>query len=76
MKFSQYDTVTIKRILVPIALLHDEFNSRPPAVGDVACIVEVYANPSGYEIECSDANGITQWLMAFGPDEVELGLAI
>jgi hypothetical protein len=76
MKFSQYDTVTVKRILVPIASQHNQFDLRPPMVGDVACIVEVYTDPAGYELECSDANGITQWLIAFAPDEVELALTI
>ena len=76
MKFSQYDTVTVKRILVPIASLHNQFDLRSPMVGDVAYIVEVYSDPSGYELECSDVNGITQWLIAFGPDQVELELAV
>lgn len=54
--------------------LADEFNLRQPEVGDIATIVELYSSPSGYELECSDANGITQWLMAFRPEDVVLEL--
>lgn len=74
MKFNQYDAVTLKRIHMPIAQLDDEFNLRAPKVGDVAYIVEVYSNPARYDLECSDANGITQWLLSFRPDEIELEL--
>jgi hypothetical protein len=52
----------------------DAFNLRQPAIGDVATIVEIYSNPPGYELERNDENGITQWLLAFGPDDVELDL--
>jgi len=72
MIFKQYDAVRIVAIKVPRAQFRDEFNLRRPKVGDVACIVEVYSNPDGYELECSDANGITQWLIAFGPEEIEV----
>jgi len=72
MKFKQYDAVRLKGILAPIAQLNDEFNLRSPKTGDVAYIIEIYENPLGYELEYSDADGITQWLMAFQPHEVEL----
>lgn len=71
--FKQYDSVRIAGLKAPLIEFHDTFNLRRPEVGDVACIVEVYSNPDGYELECSDA-GITQWLIAFGPDEIELEL--
>lgn len=72
MNFLQYDAVRIKRLPLSVTIASDVFNLRPPRVGDVACIVDIYANPPGYELECSDADGITQWLVAFAPDEVEL----
>jgi len=74
MKLKQYDTVKLIGLHVPTPLLADAFNLRQPVIGDVAAIVEVYSNPSGYELECSDRNGITQWLMAFRPDDIELEL--
>ena len=74
MNFKQYDAVRLKRINVQIPCADEEFNLRPPKIDDLACIIEVYTNPFGYELECSDANGITQWLMSFGPEDVELEL--
>ena len=71
-KFKQYDAVRLARFIAPPLQSHDKFNLRPPMVGDIAYIVEVYSNPIGYELECSDSYGITQWLMAFSPDEIEL----
>jgi hypothetical protein len=64
MLFSQYDAV---RIIAFSAMTHTEadvFNRRPPRVGDVATVVELYSSPPGYELECSDENGITEWLVA------------
>lgn len=74
MRLQRYDVVRLMGIRVPLAALADEFNLRQPVVGDVATIVEIYSKPAGYELECSDGNGITQWLMAFGFDEIELEL--
>jgi hypothetical protein len=74
MEFKQYDVVRIAAFKVEQPELVDETNLRQPVVGDVATIIELYSSPSGYELECSDANGITQWLMAFRPEEVVLEL--
>lgn len=74
MSFKQYDAVRVRTINVPIPCAKDEFNLRSPAIGDIAYIIEIYSNPPGYELECSDANGITQWLMSFAPEDVELEL--
>jgi hypothetical protein len=74
MKFQQYDVVRLLGLGLPLPELADEFNLRQPIVGDVATIVEIYSEPAGYELECSDGNGITQWLMAVAPDEIELEL--
>ncbi|WP_431476394.1 hypothetical protein [Massilia eburnea] len=73
-KFEQYDVVRVLEIRAAIGALDDAFNLRAPAIGDVATIIEVYTSPPGYELECSDGNGITQWLMAFSPEDVDLEL--
>ncbi len=74
MKFKQYDIVRLNGVLVPIPESCDEFNLRRPASGDVATIIEIYSNPPGYELECSDSDGITQWMMAFRSEDIELEL--
>ncbi|WP_152546528.1 DUF4926 domain-containing protein [Janthinobacterium lividum] len=74
MKFMQYDVVKIVAFNVQQAAFSDESNLGQPAVGDVATIIEVYSSPTGYELECSDADGITQWLVAFRPEDVVLEL--
>lgn len=74
MKFMQYDVVKIVAFNVQQASFSDESNLRQPAVGDVATIIEVHSSPPGYELECSDADGITQWLVAFRPEDVVLEL--
>lgn len=74
MQFKQYDVVRIKALTLRVNTRADEFNRRQPVIGDVATIVEIYSKPPGYELECSDADGITQWLIAFRPDEVTLEL--
>lgn len=74
MEFKQYDVVKIMAFSLEQAALADESNLRQPEVGDIATIIELYSSPSGYELECSDANGITQWLMAFRPEYVVLEL--
>ena len=74
MDFKQYDAVRLKKINVPIPCAKDEFNLRQPELGDIAYIIEIYSNPPGYELECSDANGITQWLISFSHEDVELEL--
>ena len=75
MKFAQYDVVRLAAILLPLTESDSVFNLCRPAVGDVATIVEIYSTPPGYELECSDGSGATQWLMAFAPNEIELELA-
>ncbi len=74
MQFNQYDVVKVMAVPVDASKDPDAFNLRQPLIGDVATIVEVYSKPPGYELECSDASGITQWLLAFGPNDIELDL--
>lgn len=74
MKFMKYDVIKIVAFNVQQAAFADEFNLRRPAIGDVATIIEIHSSPPGYELECSDADGITQWLVAFQPEDVVLEL--
>ena len=53
--------------------MRSEFDLAVPKVGDIAAIVEIYTDPIwGYELECSDEGGITQWLLMFEPSEIEM----
>lgn len=72
MGFTQYDVVKVKGFSTEKHTEADAFNRRASKVGDLATIVEIYTNPPGYELECSDSNGVTEWLVAFGPGEIEL----
>lgn len=72
MEFKQYDVVRVKAFHVPISA--SKFDLKAPAVGDVACIIEIYSNPFGYELECSDIAGITQWMTSFSPHDIDLEL--
>lgn len=45
---------------------------REPRVGDVAWVIEIYESPPGYYLECSDKDGITEWMQIFRPEEIEL----
>jgi hypothetical protein len=74
MQFAQYDVVKVKSFLTEKLAEVDACNRRPPRVGDVATVIEIYSNPIGYELECSDTDGITEWMIAFEPHEVELEL--
>ncbi|MDN4056462.1 hypothetical protein QPK32_25720 [Massilia sp. YIM B02763] len=67
-----YDVVKIKKLHKPGDFQPDGTSIRAPIVGDVATVVEVYSTPPGYELECSGRDGITIWLQAFAPEEVEL----
>jgi hypothetical protein len=67
-----YDVVEIKKLHRPIDFQADGTSVRAPIVGDVAAVIEVYTAPPGYELECSAQNGITIWLHAFAPEDVEL----
>ena len=67
-----YDVVKIKALRQRIDFQPDGMSVRAPCVGDVATVLEVYRNPPGYELECSGKDGITLWLWAFAPEDVEL----
>jgi len=73
--FKQYDTVKVIEIINPAKAVKSEFDVRAPKVGDVAAIVEVYSTPHlGYELECCNEEGITQWLVTFEPSEIHMVL--
>ena len=75
MEHKQYNTVKLKEIKKQFYRNDMSVAEREPRVGDIAAIVEVYENPSlGYELECVDKNGITQWLATFSPDDAEFEL--
>ena len=75
MEFKQYDTVRVINILSQKKMMKAEFDLVEPKAGDIAAIVEVYTNPIlGYELECVDKDGITQWLVTFEPNEIEMEL--
>jgi hypothetical protein len=67
----QYDVVRVA------AIRSNRFTSerpgfqRPPQVGDVGTILEVYAD--AFEVECSERDtGVTIWLEAMFPDELQM----
>ena len=75
MQFKQYDVVKIVELLNPAKALKSEFDFRAPKVGDIATIVEIYSTPClGYELECCNKEGITQWLVTFEPSEINMVL--
>ena len=65
-----YDAVRIEELRKAADLSDGDI--RQPQVGDVAWVIEIYENPPGYELECSDKDGTTEWLQGFGAEEIEL----
>ncbi|NQT37560.1 MAG: hypothetical protein HQ581_08730 [Planctomycetes bacterium] len=74
MALNQYDVVRILRFNRTQTPKCDAFNRRSPRIGDIATIVEIHTDPCiGYELECSQPEtGVTEWLITFRPDEIEL----
>jgi len=66
-----FDAVRITELRQPVNSNSRKGDIRKPEVGDVAWIIEIYEKPPGYELECSDKNGITEWLQSFSPDEIK-----
>lgn len=67
-----HDVVRITELLQPVRSGPGEGDVRKPQVGDVAWVIEIYKNPPGYELECSDKNGNTEWMQAFSTDKIKL----
>ncbi|MEF9928014.1 MAG: hypothetical protein RR775_13475 [Massilia sp.] len=66
-----FDAVRITELRQPVNSDLGKGDIRKPEVGDVAWVIEIYEKPPGYELECSDKNGITEWLHLFSPDEIK-----
>lgn len=70
---SQYDVVRVVSILDMAALLDQTSNCRRmPRVGDLATILEVYSDPFGFELECTDPDGYTVWLGGYSLSQLQL----
>ena len=74
MQFPQYSVVRVLGFCVPPSAEDDGISRRPPRVGDIACVVEVYSDPPGYEIECTADDGTCLWLHSFKSTDVQLEL--
>lgn len=73
--FKPYDIVRIVELRKDIPFKIVSPSSRVPQVNDVATIVELYTSPKdGFELECTNANGQTEWLESFASSDVELEL--
>ena len=73
--FQQHDVVRIVKMVRNFEYVKSPINLRRPAVGDRCTIVEIYDNAElGYELECTNAAGETQWLLTYAANEIELEL--
>ena len=75
MEFKQYDVIRVLDITNPEKLKGCEsgLGYSAPKVGDIGTIVEIYTTPSlGYDIECCDEKGCTEWLVVFEPSDIEM----
>jgi hypothetical protein len=72
-KIKQYDIVEITKINCIRDFTLGGPNSRKPEISDVATVVEIYESPClGYELECVESSGETNWLHSFPDKDVEL----
>lgn len=67
-----YEAYRIKEFRQAVRSDLGDGDVRKPQVGDIAWVIEIYEDPLGYELECSDKNGITEWMKVFSPDEIVL----
>jgi hypothetical protein len=78
--FKQYDFVQIKAINIPtntLNIIGTEGVTRLPQVGDKATIVEIYKKDDvidGFELECVNPKGLTEWLCTFHKNDIEMAL--
>ncbi len=71
--FKSYDVVRVVAILDKASVCANDPNCRrPPKVGDVATILEVYDDPYGFELECCGVDGFTIWLGGYSPSQLLL----
>lgn len=74
MGFKAFDVVRVTAINTDKLLVSDAFNTRAPKVGDIATILEVYGDPYGFELECCDIAGNTEWLIGVQEKDVRIEL--
>jgi len=73
MAFKKFDKVRIIKIRNINMKLRSRLEVATPKAGDIAVTIDVYERLIlGYELECSDKDGISQWQLAFTPCEMEL----
>ncbi len=73
--FEARDVVRLVRFVKTFEYVKDPYNRRRPKVGDVATILKVYRSGTlGYQLECKDGRGETQWVLSFRIDEIDLEL--
>jgi len=74
-KFNQYDFVKIVRINKQFSKEECTLGKRIPKVGDKASIIEVYEKPClGYELESTNEQGETNWLVTINSEDLEMEL--
>ena len=69
-KFREYDVVRVVRLPPPTTDISDH-GFREVRIGDLGTIVMAYSKPEGYTVECVSADGSTEWLIDFRPDDLE-----
>ena len=73
--FEALDVVRLVRFVKTFEYVKDPNNRRRPKVGDMATILKVYRSGTlGYQLECKDGRGKTQWVLSFRIDEIDLEL--
>jgi hypothetical protein len=68
----QYSVVKITKLNTVFKVHENNFGSRPPRVGDIATILDVYED--AYDLECSDSDGVTIWLEMFNTSDATFEL--
>jgi len=73
-KFAPYQTVRVVRVPSRQNASWRGVGDRLPRVGETGTVVEVYTEPhEAYSVEAVLADGRTEWLVDFLPDELEAG---
>ena len=72
----QYGMVRVRQLLQPPGAYNGwRVNQRPPQVGDVGTVLDIFpgvdGGPDCYVVESSGPDGITIWLGDFMADELE-----
>ena len=74
-KLEQYSMVRIRELLRPPAEYDGwKVNQRPPQVGDVGVLLDIFPAPGyphAYVVEVCGKDGVTVWLADFAAEELE-----